>query len=45
MRDASAPAATTYADACFVPSGFVSARFYQMEVDAHVKEPGKSLQA
>lgn len=25
--------------------GFVSARFYQMEVDAHVKEPGKSLQA
>lgn len=25
--------------------GFVSARFYKMEVAAHVKEPGKSLQA
>ncbi len=25
--------------------GFVSARFYRMEVVAHVKEPGKSLQA
>ncbi len=25
--------------------GFVSARFYRMEVAAHVKDPGKSLQA
>ncbi len=25
--------------------GFVSARFYRMEVEAHVKDPGKSLQA
>jgi putrescine:ornithine antiporter len=25
--------------------GFVSARFYRLEVEAHVKDPGKSLQA